>query len=106
MVQPDGTGPDLTQNRGLSIRSADFFDGPSGGGVGSEISMAAYGSFDTFSGSAGPNGIFAAFPTDCTTLESSVCPTVLPLAGCHCRTTFNGDSRYAYLQGTSMASPH
>src|SRR5207247_384063 len=54
LVQPAGTGPDLTQNRGLSITSADFFDGPSGGGVGSEISMAAYGSFDTFGGSSGP----------------------------------------------------
>jgi subtilisin family serine protease len=105
LVQPPGTGPDLNQNLGLSVTSADFFDGPSGGGVGSEISMAAYGSFDTFGGSAGPKGIFGAFPAGCSTLESSACPTVLPLAGCQCRTSFGGDSRYAYLQGTSMASP-
>src|SRR5256885_6813753 len=58
LVQPAGTGPDLSSNLGLSVTSADLADGPSGGGVGSEISMAAYGSFDTFDGGSGPKGIF------------------------------------------------
>ena len=26
-------------------------------------------------------------------------------AGCGCRTSYHGDSRYAYLEGTSMAAP-
>ena len=102
LVQPAGTGPDLSSNLGLSVTSADFADGPSGGGVGSEISMAAYGSFDTFDGGSGPKGIFGAFPVGCASLESAVCPTVLPVAGCQCRVD---NSPYAYLQGTSMAAP-
>jgi serine protease len=106
LVQSEGTGPDLTQNRGLSITSADFFDGPSGGGVGSEISMAAYGSFDTFSGSAGPNGIFAAFPVNGPTqLEMIDFSSVPPRPPCGCRASMGGSNAYAYLQGTSMASP-
>jgi serine protease len=104
LVQPAGTGPDLTQNRGLSITSADFFDGPSGGGVGSEISMAAYGSFDTFGGSAGPKGIFGAFPVNGPTqLEMwDVSDPLHPRPPCNCRV---GSTPYAYLQGTSMAAP-
>jgi subtilisin family serine protease len=104
LVQPFGTGPDLSQNRGLSITSADFFDGPSGGGVGSEISMAAYGSFDTFGGSAGPKGIFAAFPVQSPTQMEmlDLSDPLHPRPPCNCRV---GSSPYAYLQGTSMASP-
>ena len=104
LVQPPGTGPDLTQNLGLSITSADFFDGPSGGGVGSEISMAAYGSFDTFGGSAGPKGIFGAFPVNSPTQMEmfDFSDPLHPRPPCNCRV---GSTPYAYLQGTSMASP-
>jgi subtilisin family serine protease len=104
LVQPAGTGPDLSQNRGLSITSADFSDGASGGGVGSEISMSAYGSFDTFGGSAGPKGIFGAFPVQGPTqLEKfDLSDPLHPRPPCYCRV---GSSPYAYLQGTSMASP-
>jgi subtilisin family serine protease len=104
LVQPPGTGPDLSQNLGLSVTSADFFDGPSGGGVGSEISMAAYGSFDTFGGSAGPKGIFAAFPVNGPTQMEmfDFSDPLHPRPPCNCRV---GSTPYAYLQGTSMASP-
>src|SRR5436190_4530322 len=104
LVQPAGTGPDLNANRGLSVTSADFFDGASGGGVGSEISMSAYGSFDTFGGSAGPKGIFGAFPVQSPTqLEMfDLSDPLHPRPPCYCRV---GSSPYAYLQGTSMASP-
>lgn len=104
LVQPSGTGPDLSQNLGLSVTSADYFDAPSGGGVGTEISMAAYGSFDTFGGSAGPKGIFGAFPVNApTTMETwDVSDPLHPRPPCNCRV---GSSPYAYLQGTSMASP-
>ena len=32
-------------------------------------------------------------------------PRLLGGSACNCRATFDGDSRYAYLQGTSMATP-
>jgi subtilisin family serine protease len=106
LVQPAGTGPDLTQNRGLSITSANFSDGPSGGGVGSQISMAAYGSFSSFGGSGGPRGIFAAFPIGPPGSAKLEQPYLESDGSvhfpCNCRV---GSSSYAYLQGTSMASP-
>lgn len=102
VLQPPGTGPDITQGRGLSVTSADFTDHRSSfAGLGSEISMAAYGSF---ADSAGPPGILSTFPGNTTTIERG---SLIPLQpGCStCRTSFNGDSRYAYLMGTSMAAP-
>jgi serine protease len=104
LLQPAGTGANMNHNRGLSVTAADAFDGPSGGGVGSEISMAAYGSFDTFSGSSGPKGIFAAFPVGGPTqLEQlDLSDPLHPRPPCGCRV---GSSAYAYLQGTSMAAP-
>lgn len=100
LLQPAGTGPDVNAGEGLSVTSADYFDGPSGGGVGSEVSLAAYGSFDTFAGSRGPAGIYGAFPRGRASLEdASLLP---PRPGCNCRV---GSSAYAYLQGTSMAAP-
>src|SRR5204863_2266004 len=106
LVQPNGTGPDLTQNRGLSVTSADAFDGPSGGGVGTEISMAAYGSFDRFDGSSGPKGIFGAFPTG-PPGSAQLEQVYVDQSGsvhfpCMCRVD---SSPYAYLQGTSMSAP-
>jgi len=106
LVQPPGTGPDLTQNRGLSVTSADAFDGPSGGGVGTEISMAAYGSFDRFDGSSGPKGIFGAFPTG-PPGSAQLEQVYVDQNGsvhfpCMCRVD---SSPYAYLQGTSMSAP-
>jgi subtilisin family serine protease len=61
--------------------------------------MAAYG----FS-AAGRPGIFSTYPQNCTALEGC---SILDLGGCGCvtRTTFKGDNRFAYLQGTSMATP-
>lgn len=98
VVQPTGTGADITQGKGLSITAANFAGQRAPfAGFGSQISMAAYGAF----GGPGPRGIFGAFPRNMTDLER---PT-LTGAGCNCRTTFNGDNRYAYVQGTSMAAP-
>jgi serine protease len=103
IVQPTGTGADLSQGTGLSVTSADFANAPSGAGFGTQVSLAAYGSFDTFTGSSGPPGLLAAFPANQTSIENG---TLLPPSpGCGCRTTFQGDSRYAYLQGTSMSAP-
>jgi serine protease len=102
VLQPAGTGPDLSAGRGLSVTAANFADARAPfAGRGSEISIAAYGAFAQ---SGGPPGIFGAFPGNATELESGG-GVLLPQPGCGCRTQFQGDSRWAYLQGTSMAAP-
>ncbi len=100
ILQPTGTGPDLAQGKGLDVTAANAADGrASFAGHGSQISLAAYGTWQ--SGSGGPRGLIGAFPGNATELER----TGLGLTPCNCRTTLNGDNRYAYLQGTSMAAP-
>ncbi len=102
LLQPTGTGPDITAGRGLTVTASDFSGArASFAGRGSQISLAAPGSFGS---QIGPGGIFGAFPSNATELESGG-GELLPSPGCRCRATFNGDARYAYLQGTSMAAP-
>ncbi len=99
VLQPTGTGADITQGKGLSVTAAQFAgDRAPFAGFGSQISLAAYGAYG---GSSGPRGIFGAFPANQTELER----VTLTSAGCRCRTTFRADNRYAYVQGTSMAAP-
>jgi subtilisin family serine protease len=102
LLQPSGTASDLSAGRGLSVTAATSADTRAAfAGRGSQISLASYG---TFSETVGPPGLLAAFPGNATELESGG-GGLLPLPGCACRTAFQGDSRYAYLQGTSMAAP-
>jgi serine protease len=102
LLQPTGTGADLAAGRGLSVTAANFFDQRAPfAGRGSQISLAAYGSFDQTSG---PQGLIGAFPGNVTRLEKGD-GLLLPQPGCACRTQLGGDSRYAYLEGTSMAAP-
>jgi subtilisin family serine protease len=69
-------------------------------GRGSQISIAAYG--DT--GPGGAPGIFSTYPANGTQIETG--DTNPPSPPCpSCRTTLNGDPRYGYLSGTSMAAP-
>jgi subtilisin family serine protease len=100
LLQPTGTGHTLGSGKGLSITAADFDDHrASFAGFGSQISLAAYGTFHYGSLTpSGPPGLLGAFPANTTNIETDVPP-------CGCRTTFQGDNRYAYLQGTSMAVP-
>src|SRR4051794_16815661 len=99
VLQPTGTGPDITAGKGISVTAADFNDNRAFfAGRGTQISMAAYGSFGA---PGGPQGIFGAFPSALTTLDTGPPPN----SPCACRTTFQGDARYAYIQGTSMAAP-
>lgn len=102
LLQPSGTGPDLAQGKGLSVTAVDALDQrASFAGRGSQISLAAYGAYNP--DGPGPPGIFGAFTQGLNQLETgSVVPLVRP---CGCRTTFLGDTRYAYIQGTSMAAP-
>src|SRR4051794_6414367 len=101
-LQPTGTGPDIGAGRGLSVTAADFRDRRADfAGRGTQISIAAYG---TYAGAddKGPPGIFGAFTTALNALDTGTLGAARP---CRCRTTFNADARYAYLQGTSMAAP-
>ena len=102
LLQPTGTGSEITAGRGLSVTAATNADQrASFAGRGSQISLAAYG---TFSETTGPPGLLAAFPGNGTELENGT-GGLFPQPGCACRTTFQGDNRFAYLQGTSMATP-
>jgi serine protease len=104
VLQPSGTGPDLNSGLGLDVTAADYDGGlASFAGSGTEISMAAFGALDPsefsfYPGIGPPPGIFGAFPANKTSMESFPDP-------CRCRTTFDGSSSWAYLQGTSMAAP-
>jgi serine protease len=103
VLQPTGSGADATRGLGLSVTAANFNDQrASFAGLGSQISLAAYGAWNT--GSGGPRGLLGAFPAPTVALERAE-PGPPPSSACNCRTTFQADSRYAYVQGTSMASP-
>jgi subtilisin family serine protease len=61
--------------------------------------MAAYGTY----GPGGAPGLLGAFPAPTTDLERG--DRLKQLDPCRCRTSYNGDNRYAYLAGTSMSAP-
>ncbi|HST56843.1 MAG TPA: S8 family serine peptidase [Solirubrobacteraceae bacterium] len=102
VLQPRGSAPDIIKGLGLTVTSASFSAERSPfAGYGSEISLAAYGSFDDGHGAGGPPGIFSTFPAATSTIELG-----LPGPPCtSCRTTLASDRRYAYLEGSSMAAP-
>jgi subtilisin family serine protease len=101
LLQPTGTGGDLAAGRGLTVTASNFAGARAGfAGRGSQISLAAPGAFE----GGGPAGIFSAFPGNPTELEAGG-SLLVPGSNCRCRATFNGDSRYAHLQGTSMSAP-
>jgi serine protease len=103
LLQPAGTGPRLRAGKGLSVTAA-YADGRRApfAGRGSEISLAAYGAFGA--AGAGPRGIFGAFTSAPNELDAGTVDFP-PRPPCLCRAIFEGDGRYAYLQGTSMATP-
>jgi serine protease len=103
LLQPTNTGADLSVGKGLSVTAADASDRrASFAGLGSQVSLAAYGAYDP--GGAGPPGIFGAFTAATNELETGSVG-LPPRPPCGCRTTFAGDPRYGYVQGTSMATP-
>jgi subtilisin family serine protease len=103
VLQPTGTGSDITAGLGLTVTAANFADQrASFAGRGSQISLAAYGTYDAV---LGPPGLLGAFPGNSTALETGGGGILDPQGACNCRTQLGGDNRYAYLQGTSMAAP-
>jgi subtilisin family serine protease len=101
-LQPTGTAHKLDVGYGLVVTAADMSGKrASFAGRGSQISIAAFG--DTGPGSGAP-GLFSTFPSNVTQIESGASNPPAPPCPV-CRTTFNGDNRYGYLSGTSMAAP-
>ncbi|HWI72150.1 MAG TPA: S8 family serine peptidase [Baekduia sp.] len=100
VLQPTNSGSDINQNFGLSVTAATAQDirAPFAG-RGTQISLAAYGTY----GPGGSNGLLGAYPAQTTNMERG--NKAKKLDPCRCRTTFNGDNRYAYLPGTSMSAP-
>jgi serine protease len=92
-LQPNGTGPDAGFDRGLVVTSAKY-DGTrsSFAEATTRVSVAAFGSASNAIG--GQQGILSSWPGNSVTDDSS--------GG---RTTVNGDGRFSYLVGTSMATP-
>jgi subtilisin family serine protease len=103
VLQPMGTGATLSAGKGLSVTAADASDARATfAGRGSQISLAAYGAYRS---GRGPRGIFGAFTGTIPSQLERPGLTLPPRDPCLCRTSFGGDARYAYLQGTSMATP-
>jgi serine protease len=99
MLQPCD-GQNLDAGRGLVVTAADFEDTRAGTGSGSGISLAAYGFYDE---RRGPPGLISTYPGAFTLRDLRSC---LPLARPDCsRRDIGGANAYAYLQGTSMATP-
>jgi serine protease len=98
-LQPSGSAPNIHAGKGLVVTAAEYDDSPASfdPGYGPGVSIASYGD-----ASAANRGIFSTFPGNATELEEGV-PGVS--GGCGCRTFFGGDPRFAYLRGTSMATP-
>jgi subtilisin family serine protease len=92
-AQPLGTGPNASFDRGLVVTSAQYTGTPSGfAEQTSRVSVAGFGSATNTVG--GQQGILSSWPSNAVTEDSS--------GG---RTTVNGDNRFSYLVGTSMATP-
>ena len=100
MLQP-GDAANLDAGRGLVVTAADFEDTSAGTGRGPGISLAAYGFYDE---RRGPPGLISTYPGAFTLREVPACARLaLPICS---RRDIGGSNAYAYLQGTSMATPH
>jgi serine protease len=88
-VQPDGTGPNLSAGKGLVATAAKY------GGARASFAMMTSGVSVAAFGSA----------TDSVAPGQGIVSTCSAGPDCASRVTLNGDNRFAYLVGTSMATP-
>jgi serine protease len=93
-LQPNGTGPDPGFDRGLVVTAAKY-DGTRATFAESttRVSVAAFGAASDLV-SSGQQGILSTWPANSVGEDAA--------GG---RTSVNGDSRFSYLVGTSMATP-
>jgi serine protease len=99
MLQP-GDGANIDAGRGLVVTAADFEDTRAGTGRGPGVSLAAYGFYDE---QRGPPGLISTYPGAFTSRDLPACsPMAMPLCT---RRDIGGVNAYAYLEGTSMATP-
>ena len=94
----NGDSEDLGAGKGLVVTAVEFDDTRASSGFGDGISLGAYGYFDD--AIMGPPGLISTYARARTAREG-----LTPLDGCDCRRSFPDGNYYAYLQGTSMASP-
>jgi serine protease len=95
-VQPEGTGANIDAGKGLVVTAAKYSgERAAFAQKTSGVSVAAFGAA-TDAESGGQQGILSSFPANITEIDTFPCG---------CRTTVNGDDRFAYLVGTSMATP-
>jgi serine protease len=93
-VQPFGTGPTTASDRGLVVTAARYDGGrASFAEMTTRVSVAAFGAVTDLK-SGGQQGILSSWPANGVADDSA--------GG---RTSLSGDSRFAYLVGTSMATP-
>jgi serine protease len=94
--------PASSAAKGLVVTGAYYGGQNADTGFGAGVSLAAYG----FSTSSGP-GVLSTFPANKPTETETGCAIgcIPPEAPCNCRATIGGDDRWAYLEGTSMATP-
>ncbi len=100
-LQP-GDAPNIDAGRGLVVTGADFSDRNAATGRGPQISVGAYGFYDGIFPYEGPIGLLSTYPGNATDREAGIPLVSQP---CGCRASIDGDSRYARLEGTSMAAP-
>jgi subtilisin family serine protease len=105
-LQPNGTGDRLGAGKGLVVTAAGHNDRRAwfGPGRGTGISLAAYGSASGACQLRSDCGIFSTFPDNITSIETGNPVSGAPPCG-NCRASFQGSDDFAYLEGTSMASP-
>ena len=105
-LQPNGTGDRIRSGKGLVVTAAGHnrrraWFRP---GYGTGVSLAAYGSASAACVIRTDCGIFSTFPDNPTTIELGDPIQGEPPCG-NCRASFRGSNDFAYLEGTSMATP-
>jgi serine protease len=108
-IQPEGTGPQTNFDRGLVVTAAKY-DGARAtfAQQGTGVSVAAFGACCNDSSgqtrvTGGQQGILSTFPANQTDFDGG--GGLFGPPPCGCRASVNGNPNFAYLVGTSMATP-